>query len=172
MLMNKSYFGYGERTPETMASIIGRTPERYAAVLPGFRLFVQRVVDLSPAVRNIIGTHRTDKEIEDFKVYAAKRSEDGYLRGLVYTDITPDEFALIDNFDVEGLWFSRHTDQPVSVFNADGTNRLGTVDVHADPQGELMIPSNHFTDLFPPPLSDPSRTIEIATLVRMDFLAR
>jgi len=170
-----SYFGYGERTPEVMEAIIGRRPAFERALLPGFQLFIQRLVDMTPEVQAIMAINRTPEELANQQSYAARRTRDenAFLPGLVYLDITDEEFELADNFDIEGLWFSRYRDRFIRIANDDGaTFRLGGADVHADPIGELGVPAPPFDGVFPPALTVPSRTIEIATNTRISFSQR
>jgi|GEM_PF-6550060 len=171
--MSRSYFGYGERTPEVMTAIIGRTPAYDTAILAGFKLFVQRAVDMTPAVRDIMAINRTPQEVEDLKIFAAQQDGKSQIPGLVYRDITDGESALLDNFDIEGLWFSSFRNLFIHIVNEDGiTARLGDADYHANPTGELVVPADPFEGIFPPALTPPSRAVEIATATRQNFLSR
>jgi len=171
-MRNISYFGYGERTPQVMEAIIGRVPQYDTAILAGFRLFVQRAVDMTPVVREIMAINRTPEEMENLQVYAAKQEADAQLPGVVYRDVTDQESTLLDNFDIEGLWFQRFRNRFIHVVNDGGmTARLADADYHANPSGELVVPAQPFDGIFPPTLSDPLRTLEIARSARDRFLS-
>ncbi len=170
--MSNQYFGYGERTPEVMGAIIGRVPDYDAAVLAGFRLFTQNTVDMSEPVRNIMAINRSPEEMESSQFYVAVASEGDHIPGLVYRGITDQEFALVGNFDLEGLWLKLYRGRFIHIFNEDGSStRLGDADYHANPSGILTKPAPKFEGIFPPSLSNPERTLEIATIARMKFLA-
>jgi len=171
-MSTRSYFGYGERTPQVMEAIIGRVPEYDTAILGGFRLFVQRTVDMTPAVREIMAINRLPDEMENLQVYAAKQAEGAHMPGVVYRDVTDQESKLLDNFDIEGLWFQRFRNRFINIVNDDGVKtRLGDADYHANPSGELVVPAAQFDGIFPPALSDPLRTLEIARSARERFLS-
>ncbi|OGL29568.1 hypothetical protein A3D14_01640 [Candidatus Saccharibacteria bacterium RIFCSPHIGHO2_02_FULL_47_12] len=167
------YFAYGERTPQVMGAIIGRVPEYEAAALTGFQLCIQHIVDIPETVQDILAVNRSKREIEEFRAYVAAPSADKYVPGLVFRGVTYEELDILDNWDIEGLWFKRHQDQPVQIVNHDydATTRLGMADTHADPQGDLTVVNAPFEGVFPPALNNPQRIMEIARIAREEFLS-
>lgn len=164
-----TYFAYGERDPQLMAAIIGRPTECRPAVLTGYRLCVQSIVGISPRVREILAANRTEAEMAGFEVYAAVPDEESIIKGIV-TEVTDEELGILDNWDVEGLWFQRVPDRPVHL--GIDASRLGRATAHALPEdGAGLTEVAGYDDLFPPAINDPIRTRQIAAITREAFLA-
>ena len=161
------YFAYGERNPEAIRAILGHYVSCEPAVLPEYQLGIQIGLDIPQNVRDILAVNRTDEEMANFAAYVAIPSEGSHVIGMV-AKVDNDDLALLDNWDIEGLWFTREDQKTVLI---GPTLRLGMASVHSKPTGLVTpIESPDYDDHFPAPLNDPVRTKEIAHLSRLAFL--
>lgn len=174
MAQNESdYFGYGERTPEMMEAIIGRMPEYNVAILPGFRLFIQKAVELPENIQTILSASRTAHEMQELRAYVAMPDRFSYVDGLLYRGLTDTELGILDNWDINGLWFERLERKAVIISNGvRKSGRIGMADVHAQTNSADLQKAEHSKGQhnFPPALNDAERTFEIARLARREFL--
>lgn len=165
MASENFYFAYGERTPEVMEAIIGRRPDMEAATLPKYVLGVQHAYEMPELVQKILGTNRTSVEMEKFLAYVVMPEPDLEVEGCV-AEVSQEELALLDNWDIEGLWLTRHNQREVYV-----GNRAVFASVHALEIVRVMPAAEYFdSGEFPKFLNDPQRTIEIAQISRHAFL--
>lgn len=170
MAQDRLYFSYGERTPDLMGEIIGRIPESQPAILLGFQLCTQRCVDLPGVVRNILSANRTEREAAELETYGVVAFHGASTPGLI-NRVSDQEVALLNNYDIDGLWFTLYEDCQVNITDAESPDVVVDAAVHAEPFGRHTIFSDAFEGPFPPALSDPVRAGEIARLSREEFLA-
>lgn len=167
MARDQLYFGYGERTPEAIQDILGHYTECEPAILPRYQLGVQSSADIPSNVRDILAVNRTEDEMASFRAYAAIPNEGSHIIGMV-AQVDKDDLDVLDNWDIEGLWFTRFNNQFVRI---GPKLRLGSASVHASPAGLVTpIENPEYYDHFPSPLNDVARTKEIACLSRIAFL--
>jgi hypothetical protein len=160
------YVAYGERTEPVFEAITGRLPEYEPVVVPGFELGVQRAAWMSEQVQAILGEGRTPQEMERFAALVARPKHGARMQGWL-TPVSDQELALLDNYDIEGLWLTRYNDQEVRT--ATGATKAS---VHALTVGRMVTARSTFGDNFMPTfINDEARTIEIATFAREQFLA-
>lgn len=162
------YFAYGERHPEVMEAIIGRRPEVESAILPDYELCVQLAANMPAKVQEILGANRNPEEMSDFAAFVAYPRQRARMNGWVSV-VSPEELALLDNWDIEGLWMTRKDAVPAKV---GPSAELQHVSLHFVSKKSKVQPARQYfgEGFIPRYLNDVGRTKEIATLARALFL--
>ncbi|HLD05694.1 MAG TPA: gamma-glutamylcyclotransferase family protein [Candidatus Nanoarchaeia archaeon] len=136
------YFGYGaNKTPEMMEAMVGRVPMGVPAVLEDFELCIQEWLEIPSNVREILFRCGWDPS---FKTYCARRAKGKKVNGMLWV-LTPEEHALVGNWEMHGQWF-----EPLRVVVKD---EQGTAfDVLTEiMQGHSMTPALEVYGASPPP---------------------
>lgn len=161
-----NYFGYGaNQSPEMMEAMVGRAPEGEPARLHDYELVTQQPHEITEVVRGILGTHRTEQEVAEFETYAIRRRQGGVVIGMAW-QLTPPERELVDNWEMnDGLWYQKID---VSIETASGIIEA-TTEIMDDPTLTAAVDLRPDVPVF---LNDKNRMLEIAEIVREEYLAQ
>lgn len=161
------YFGYGaNKTPQMMGAIVGKVPKNSIPIhLEDYELVVQGPNQFSKEVRAIVGIHRSPEEVATFSTYAIRPKAGETVLGTLWF-LTPLERELVDNWELNnGLWYTK-TDVSIKVLADTITASTEIID---DPS---LTPASEMFDKEPPAfLNDEDRMIEVANIVREEYLA-
>ncbi|MEK6963733.1 MAG: gamma-glutamylcyclotransferase family protein [Nanoarchaeota archaeon] len=156
------YFGYGaNKNPEMMEAMVGCVPMGVPAVLEDFELCIQEWFQIPAAVRDILFRCGWDPS---FKTYCARSAKGKQVNGTLWI-LTPEEHALVGNWEMHGQWFHSIS---VSVKDEAGKKYAAVTEVML---GEGMTPALEcYGPALPPFPVDKQKIFQVASKVRMEFL--
>ncbi len=143
--------------------MVGRLPNGEPAVLPDYELIVQSGDQIPESVRANLSKQWSEEELANFQTYAIRPKEGAQVEGTLW-ELTPEERALVDNWEInDGLWYQK-TDVAV---NVGGRLVAASTEIIDDQTLPLATEINPELPVF---LNSAKRMIEVARSVRENYL--
>lgn len=160
------YFGYGANvSPEMMEAIVGRTPTGEPATLLDYELVIQQGSEISEDVLRVLDLGRSPEEVADFRTYAIRPKQGAVVQGMVW-QLTKLERELVDNWEMnDGMWYQK-TNVTIKIEYGD---ILATTEIMDNPNLAVAASLEPSLPVF---LNQKQRMLEVATIVRQQYLAK